>query len=274
MQDLVEKDEARAATGKPNTGQKSLKIWNLLHRLQTDFSLPQELTIYHTCTAWLTAKNVLDIGTGNGYYLSQLAARFPEKRFIGIDFSEELIDVANQESNADNVEFFVDRLETISGNYDFAMLRLVLQHLPNAATALPRLAEFVVPDGHCLIIDAVDKLRYFEPALPEFMDFFQKFIAATQHKGLDRNVVETINPAIAASPHWQLEREWTLTIPSTWPQNMEKFKATYLNVLDLTEQENMVDCDFAAVKDAWNDWAKNPSAYAQVGLKVLLLKRL
>ncbi len=274
MQDLVEKDETRVSSVKPGSGQQSLKIWNLLHRLQTDFSLPQELSVYHTCTAWLTAKNVLDIGTGNGYYLSQLAARFPEKRFVGIDFSEELIEVANLEANADNVEFFVDRLETISGNYDFAMLRLVLQHLPNAGTALPRLAEFVVPDGNCLIIDAVDELRYFEPELPEFMDFFQKFIAATQHKGLDRNVVENINPAIAASPHWQLEKEWTLTIPSTWPQNMEKFTATYLNVLDLTQQENMVDCDFAAVKEAWNNWAKNPNAYAQVGLKVLLLRRV
>ena len=273
MDDIIEKEESQATKAKPNTGQQSLKIWNLLHRLQTDFSLPQELSVYHTCTAWLTAKNVLDIGTGNGYYLSQLAARFPDKRFIGIDLSEELIALANSETSADNVEFFVDRLETISGNYDFAMLRLVLQHLPDAADVLPRLAEFVVPDGHCLIIDALDELRYFEPAFPEFMDFFQKFIAATQHKGLDRNIVESIGPAIAASPNWELEKEWTLTIPSTWPQSMEKFKATYLNVLDLTQQEKIVDCDFAAVKQAWISWANNPSAYAQVGLKVLLLRR-
>lgn len=273
MQTFAEKEEIPTTTAKPNTGQRSLKIWNLLHRLQTDFSLPQELSVYHTCPAWLTAGNVLDIGTGNGYYLSKLAARFPNKRFIGIDLSEELIELANSETCAHNVEFMVDRLETIAGNYDFAMLRLVLQHLPEAAGVLPRLAEFVVPDGHCLIIDALDKARYFDPPFPEFMDFFQKFIAATQHRGLDRNIISNITPAIAASPHWELEEQWTLTIPSTWPQSMEKFKETYLNVLDLTREEKLLDCDFAAVKDAWIRWANNPSAYAQVGLKVLLLKR-
>lgn len=273
MEDLIDTEKTQASGAKSTTGQQSLKIWNLLHRLQTDFSLPQELTVYHTCTAWLTARNVLDIGTGNGYYLSQLAARFPDKRFVGVDLSEELIELANAEASADNVEFFVDRLETISGNYDFGMLRLVLQHIPNAATVLPRLAEFIVPDGHCLIIDALDELRYFEPAFPEFMDFFQKFIAATQRQGLDRNIVENMEPEIAASPHWELEKEWTLTIPSTWPQNMEKFKATYLNVLDLTRQEKIVDYDFASLKEAWINWADNPAAYAQVGLKVLLLKR-
>jgi len=273
MEDIIDAEKAQPVAAKSKTGQQSLKIWNLLHRLQTDFSLPQELTVYHTCTAWLTARNVLDIGTGNGYYLSQLAARFPDKRFIGIDLSEELIELANSEASADNIEFFVDHLETISGNYDFVMLRLVLQHIPEAAAMLPRLAEFIVPDGHCLIIDACDEFRYFEPALPEFMDFFQKFIAATQHKGLDRNIVEKIKPSIAASPYWEMEKEWILTIPSTWPQNMEKFKATYVNVLDLTRQERIVDCDYSAIKEAWNNWANNPNAYAQVGLKVLLLKR-
>ncbi len=57
---------------------KLTEIWDRLQRLQTNFCINQELPAYYTCPQWEKARTVLDVGTGNGYYLRKIAARFPK----------------------------------------------------------------------------------------------------------------------------------------------------------------------------------------------------
>ena len=44
----------------------------------------------------LKGKNVLDIGTGTGWFIPEIGEA---KRIIGVDFSEEMIKVANAETD-------------------------------------------------------------------------------------------------------------------------------------------------------------------------------
>src|SRR5687767_12512135 len=49
---------------------------------------------------------VIDIGCGSGVLLKELAPKYPLIKFIGIDFSEELIELAKKD-NPFNIEFKV-----------------------------------------------------------------------------------------------------------------------------------------------------------------------
>lgn len=56
----------------------------------------------------LKTESVLDIGCGNGDFLIQLAEMYPDIKFIGIDFSEEAIKLAlNNSACLINVNFYV-----------------------------------------------------------------------------------------------------------------------------------------------------------------------
>ncbi len=51
------------------------------------------------------ADTVIDIGCGPGHILRRLAARFPKIRFIGVDFSAEMIRIAEASAPPPNVRF-------------------------------------------------------------------------------------------------------------------------------------------------------------------------
>ena len=171
---------------------KTTKIWNELNIYQTDFCLPQELCLYYSSPAWLAADSVLDIGTGNGYYLNKLSNNFPDKKYLGIDHVANYIYLAKKHYSAQNLSFQVDSLEDVNGSFDFVIMRLLLQHLTNAESSLDRVAKITKPGAYCLIIDSVDQSRFFYPQLPEFTAFFEQFIEETTQQGLDRNVANNL----------------------------------------------------------------------------------
>ena len=252
---------------------ETTQIWNDLNILQTDFCLPQELPVYYQSSHWLEASTVLDIGTGNGYYLEKLATRFPEKTFFGIDHAPGLIDIACKKTQSPNLQFAVEDLDTMTGSYDFVLLRLLLQHLTDPIYAMQRVFDVTHVGGCCLIIDAFDELRDFHPPFPAFVEFFKNFISATSEQGLDRNIVENLISQLEESGKWSVLKNLTLTIPSTWPGSLELFYKTYTRVVDLIETKRMFEWDFGKLRNSWKIWADEKNAYAQVGLRVLLLQR-
>lgn len=253
---------------------RTTEIWNELNIYQTDFCLPQELCSYYSSPAWLAANSVLDIGTGNGYYLNKLSNNFPDKKYHGIDHVANYISLANKNYSSQNLLFHVDSLEAVKGSFDFVIMRLLLQHLTDPESSLDRVAEITKPGAYCFIIDSIDQSRFFYPKLPEFTDFFRRFIDETSQQGLDRNIANNLALSLDNNDNWQLVSNEKITIPSTWPGNMELFTKTYNLVLDLVSVREMFPYDFDAVKRAWSLWVKNKQAYTQVGLRVLLLQRI
>ena len=142
-----------------------LEIWDQIQRLQTDFAFAQELSCYYTTPQWHAAKTVLDLGTGNGYYLKKIAARFPDKIYHGVDVSAELIAIAEREVSGENVSFSHRTLFDVKEPYDFVLMRLLLQHLDDVQAVLDHVAALTRPGGTALIIDAHDPLRFFYPDL-------------------------------------------------------------------------------------------------------------
>jgi hypothetical protein len=62
-------------------------------------------------------------------------------------------------------------------------------------------------------------------------------------------------------------------IPSTIDGNLELFAQTYSLLVVLVREAGELTYDFDGVKDAWRQWVALPSAYTQVGLKLIHLLR-
>lgn len=249
------------------------RIWDQMQRLQTDFAIAQELSFYYTSPQWHEARTVLDIGTGNGYYLKRIAARFPNKSYTGIDISPELVGVANREI-CKNISFENSHLFDHNGTYDFVLMRLLLQHLEDIPAALDRVSQLTRPGGTALITDANDPVRFFYPMLPQFTAFFAAYAEQEGRAGRDRSVASRIEKALSKSSTWIHGSTLSLLIPSTIKGNLELFTQTYGLLVDLVSEVGELTYDFESVKEAWRRWSVLPDAYTQVGLNLIRIDRI
>ena len=179
------------------------EIWDQIQRLQTDFCIAQELTGYYTSPRWHAAKTVLDLGTGNGYYLRKIANYFPNKIYRGVDISAELITTAQKETRERNVSFAQCNLFEVTGRYDFVLMRLLLQHLDDVPAVLDHVATITNSGGAALIIDAHDPFRFFHPEFQEFTRFFAAYAEHERNSGRDRRVANRVEEALKSSAEWR-----------------------------------------------------------------------
>lgn len=109
-----------------------------------------------------TSQNILDVGCGNGYGTLMLAEAFPQHRFVGGDYSKEMIDAARSEATTrapDRVDFRVMdvlHLARDGRTFDIVVSDRCLINLGNAANrkaALTEIAQCVVPGGYLLLIE-------------------------------------------------------------------------------------------------------------------------
>lgn len=248
-------------------------IWDLLQRAQADLTFFQDLGFFYGSSEWLAAKTVIDLGTGNGYYLSRLAARFPEKKYLGLDKSSELIRIAEQDFSTDEIDFICCDLFNAQGIYEFATMRLLLQHLSDLDTVLSKVAEIIPPGGSALVIDSCDQLRFFYPPMPEFVQFFSTYTQAQKGMGLDRSAAARIMEKVETNRHWELSAHHRLIVPSTIPGNLDLFKRIYGLVIDVIERTSGVPCDYDKVRAELRWWCSQERVYTQVGVDLVQIKR-
>jgi ubiquinone/menaquinone biosynthesis C-methylase UbiE len=103
---------------------------------------------------------VFDVGCGNGYSTLQFADRFPEIRFVGIDYSEEMIRIARQQKQRPNCEFRVGDVlkpETLPpGTVDLILTQRCIQNLPDyptQKTAIENLRARLAKGGNLLLME-------------------------------------------------------------------------------------------------------------------------
>jgi 2-polyprenyl-3-methyl-5-hydroxy-6-metoxy-1,4-benzoquinol methylase len=250
------------------------ELWTYLHTIQTDFCFNQELGVFYASPTWHAAKTVLDLGTGNGYYLNRLASYFTEKHYRGIDISPDYIEQASQTVTSPNIAFECQDLYQVQGMYDVVLSRLVFQHLDNVDQALKALANVLHPGGTAYIIDANDPARYFYPEPTEYVEFFKAYAAHQGQQGMNRNIASELQHAINQQGQFTCMNMENLLIPSTIDDNLSLFEKTYYLVVVMVEKTGGMDYDFGSVKKAWRLWCQAKKKYMQVGLKVLQLQKL
>jgi ubiquinone/menaquinone biosynthesis C-methylase UbiE len=101
---------------------------------------------------------VLDVGTGPGVLLAELAGLRPDLRLTGVDLSHDMIEAANR-----NLEPFGDRararvadvtrLPFADGSFDLIVSSMSLHHWDDPKAATPELARVLRPGGAVHIYD-------------------------------------------------------------------------------------------------------------------------
>jgi ubiquinone/menaquinone biosynthesis C-methylase UbiE len=101
---------------------------------------------------------VLDVGTGPGVLLVELAARRPDLRLTGVDLSPDMITAATR-----NLEPFRERVSARVGDvttlpfpdrsFDLIVSSLSLHHWDHPEAAVPELARTLRPGGRIFIYD-------------------------------------------------------------------------------------------------------------------------
>lgn len=151
------------------SSQSKTPIWRRLLDIQTKLIMPLEFPLYYNLDIWHKSSRVLDLGTGYGEYLANLAEAFPEKQFLGIDCNSEYIFEASQrysDSHA-NLAFYFSDIFDFKDKYPCIVARLVAQHLPDLERFITHVAELLEPGGIFINIEPSDRLRlYYPPCSP------------------------------------------------------------------------------------------------------------
>ncbi|WAQ99294.1 Y2258-like protein [Mya arenaria] len=103
---------------------------------------------------------VLDLGCGPGNYTNILSQRFSNSTFVGLDFSESAIEMANRdkaERGLSNVTFQVGDAHNLqedwTEDFDMVFVYNVLHDLPNPHKTLNQIHRILKPDGCFSLID-------------------------------------------------------------------------------------------------------------------------
>ena len=103
--------------------------------------------------------SVVDIGTGTGGMLSQLAQI--ADRVVGVDHSAKMLQHARDKArrlglaHAEFVKGDIASLPLPDATFDAAFAVLVLHHAPKPADAVREMARVVRPGGHVIVVDLV-----------------------------------------------------------------------------------------------------------------------
>ncbi|TWT94561.1 ubiquinone/menaquinone biosynthesis methyltransferase [Stieleria varia] len=104
----------------------------------------------------LPTPRCLDLASGTGDVAFALADRYPQGLIIGLDLSEEMLDVARVRQNQDNVAFQLgDMAETgiQSGSIDIVTGSYALRNAACLDAALDEIARVLRPGGYAAFLD-------------------------------------------------------------------------------------------------------------------------
>jgi predicted O-methyltransferase YrrM len=240
-----------------------------IYQSQVNVFLPLEFICYYESMQWHNSNLILDIGTGNGYYLNQLATRFPNKSYFGIDISEKMINIANRDFALSNIKFEVADFFSIKGKFDFIILRLVVQHQPSFEAVLDRCVELASPKASILIIDALEDGVVYHPPPKILLEFYKSLRVQRKSVGADYDIMNLAQKKVASHPAWRIGAFHRLILPSTIPGHREKLIQMEKLILSFMSVVKPFEFDFAAALAEWNEWSTIPDAYLHEGLMAL-----
>lgn len=145
-------------------------LWNVFLSVQTDLFFNQEADWIANQKCWQEAKNVLELGSGNGAYLHKLSERFKDKNYLGIEKQPKPANQSNQNFGGMRLKFREGDAEIayqdLEDQFDIVLFRLTLQHLKNPRLALEHAYRYLKDGGYVVIVDAFDPAKKVSHEMP------------------------------------------------------------------------------------------------------------
>jgi SAM-dependent methyltransferase len=149
-------------------------LWNYFLKGQADLFFSHEAELLADEPAWTTAQMVLELGSGNGAYLSRLSETFKDKKYLGVEKQSSFVEQSNAQFGCSGLVFVEgdaeEENELYTNQFDAVLFRLTLQHLKNPRLALQLAHQYLKQDGYVIIIDSYDPAKRCSHEIPSVED--------------------------------------------------------------------------------------------------------
>ena len=226
--------------------------------------------------------SLLDVGCGPGNITGDLASRLGDGVVVGIDVSEEIIDVAHREAlvvERANLRFEVGdvyQLGFADESFDVVHAHQVLQHLGRPVAALGEMRRVLRPGGILAVRDADYGAFVWAPADPVLDRWMELYHQITRRNGADadagRHLKRWVRDAgfedgVTTSANWTYEtaaqRAWW---GGLWAERVRESEFARQGVeYELTTRSELDD-----ISGAFERWADAPDGiFIVVNVEVL-----
>ncbi len=238
-------------------------IYDSILKYQVDFSMEQEITILKD-TNWSNSKKVLDYGCGNGYYLSKLADKYPDKTFWGCDKNPEILKKVKVQSNT---TFLCGEYPSLNipDDIDFFIVRYLTSYLPDRIEFFKWIKEHSSGHASILLVDAFDDELTVKPYLPMFMKGQDAFIDSVNEGGGCRDLIKTCTQELSQLGFSLIDTK-SIVVNSSAPYIKEKIFA-YMCLIAEIDNGSVISSELA---DELIRWLIDPDAFLQYGSFVSL----
>ena len=103
-----------------------------------------------------TTPACLDIACGTGDITFRLAAKYPSGRIIGLDLTEQMVDLAKSNNTFENISFVIGdmcRMEFADNSFDIVTGGYALRNAPNLEKTLTEIRRVMKPGATAAILD-------------------------------------------------------------------------------------------------------------------------
>ena len=179
-------------------------------RGQVELFWPKESRRYadHGLTAGLTA---VELGCGPGYLLERLAGAFPGVQLHGLELDPLLVERADRHLAGLGLEIPIKHGSILDTGYpdrtfDFAVIRLVLEHLPEPMTAVREVHRILRPGGRAVFVDNDFELHLMSsPPIPELREVYDAYCRSREDEGGNPRIGRELPVLLAAGGFTDLD---------------------------------------------------------------------
>lgn len=252
---------------------QAARDWDELLVNQVNLSIASEVSALIGLEQWSRAESVIDVGCGNGYYLSELKTFFPAKKYLGIDMSSELIATATLRHP--EIAFQVSDFQTAeTERADVVVMRFLVQHLGSFRAVLRGASRMLRPGGALIIIEADLDRSIVRPIPPDFLRMLNTYgQVSADAGGLKSRLLRDVEGLIAETGEpWQLAGTRESATALVGPFAGSSLSTVFVKWVDLAERSSMFAFDFAAVRRELREWADQQASLVNLVTRIFVLE--
>lgn len=211
----------------------------------------------------LDCERVADIGCGPGFVLEQLRKSLPRGEVVGLD--TDLAALGTAGVTAPLVAGDLRALPLREASLDAALLRYVLQHLPEPSAALAEVRRVIRPGGVLAVVDVDAQLwGLAEPAYPQMAAVQAKLARSQAGAGGDRMIVRKLGRLLRDAGLEDIRtRPFAITSDE---HDINEFE-THLGpgrLSPLVESGVLSLSEFATANECWQRFRRDPDAWVML----------
>lgn len=158
---------------------------------QIDLFWEKERCLYNRFVEGL---QIVDLGCGTGHLIDKISAEYPFCKFTGVEQDPQLVNAAiqrlqNNLAVEQIINSSIEHFNPQSKKFDIAIVRLVLEHVPDPLQVLNKIHSILKANGKIIVIDNdFDYHLITFPEIAELKDLYNAYKQSRMHDGGDPNI--------------------------------------------------------------------------------------